>query len=129
MTKAWKTSPSPMEEKLRHLAGALHEKKANNLYALDVTVYSSAFEGLILATAQSERHARSLADHLLEVAHEQNWDYLGMEGYQQAGWILLDFNDILVHIFQEEHRNLYNLEGFWNRGLSIALQLPENEHA
>ena len=52
-----------------------------------------------------------------------------MEGYQQAGWILLDFNDILIHIFQEEHRSFYNLEGFWSRGFSIALQLPENQHA
>ncbi len=129
MTQARKKSASPMEEKLHHLAGALHEKKATDLYALDVTVYCSAFEGLVLATAQSERHARSLADHLLEVAHGQNWDYLGMEGYQQAGWILLDFNDILVHIFLEEPRSFYNLEGFWSRGLSIALHLPENEHA
>ncbi len=129
MTQPRKTSSSFMEEKLHDLAGVLHEKKAADICALDVTVYCSAFEGLVLATAQSERHARSLADHLLEVAHARDWDYLGMEGYQQAGWILLDFNDILVHIFQEEHRSFYNLEGFWSRGLSIALRMPENEHA
>ncbi|WP_291322166.1 ribosome silencing factor [Desulfonatronospira sp.] len=129
MPQTQKISTPAMQEKICCLAGLLHEKKAADIYALDVTVYCSSFEGLILATAQNERHARSLADHLLALAHERNWDFLGMEGYQHSGWILLDFNDILVHIFQEEHRSFYNLEGFWSSGISVALNLPESEHA
>ena len=122
-----RTSPD-LARKLKIMAETLHDKKALHILVLDVSIYNSAFEGLLLATAQSERHARSLADHLLELVHSMNWNYLGMEGYQRGEWILLDLNDVLVHIFLEETRKFYNLEGFWSRGRMINLDIPEKEH-
>jgi len=120
-----KKDPSDLAQKIIQLANLLHDKKARDIHALDVSIYNSAFEGLLIATAEGERHARSLADHLLELVHSSQWDFLGMEGYQQGEWILLDLNDILVHIFLEEARRFYNLEGFWSRGGQMDLQLPE----
>ncbi len=108
-----------LKDKLIFLGGLLQEKKAADVLALDVSSYSSSFEGIILATAQSKRHCRSLADHLLVQIKKNNLEYLGMEGFQEGEWILLDLNDVIVHIFIEESRLFYNLEGFWAKGKKI----------
>ncbi|MFO7726888.1 MAG: ribosome silencing factor [Desulfonatronovibrio sp.] len=107
------------QDKLVFLAGVLHDKKASDVLALDVSSYSSAFEGIVLASAQGKRHCRSLADNLLKQVKENNIEYLGMEGYQEGDWILIDFNDVIVHIFVRETRQFYNLEGFWAKGKII----------
>ena len=55
-----------------------------------------------------------LADHVLEEAGRANYEFLHMEGYQNGAWILLDFNDVVVNIFQKDARLLYNIEGLWS---------------
>jgi ribosome-associated protein len=50
--------------------------------------------------------------------------YLGMEGYQAGSWILLDLNDVLVHVFQDGSRSFYNLEGLWAEAREVELALP-----
>jgi ribosome-associated protein len=52
---------------------------------------------------------------------------MGMEGYKEGEWILLDLNDVIVHIFLADTRQFYNLEGFWARGQEIDLNLENNE--
>jgi len=118
------SSPSndPLINKLVFLGRLLQEKKATDVLILDVTIYSSAFEGIVLASAQSKRHSRALADHLLDQIKKNNLEYLGMEGFQEGEWILLDLNEIIVHIFVQETRLFYNLEGFWTKGKIIDLQ-------
>ena len=59
------------------------------------------------------RHAQGLADHILEEAGRANYEFLHMEGYQNGAWILLDFNDVIVNIFQKDARLLYKIEGLW----------------
>ncbi|MFP4397763.1 MAG: ribosome silencing factor [Desulfonatronovibrio sp.] len=119
-----------LREKLVFLAGVLHDKKAFDVLALDVSSYSSAFEGIVVASAQGSRHCRSLADNLLKQVKENNMEYLGMEGYQEGDWILVDLNDVIVHIFVQETRNFYNLEGFWTKGKIIDPGLqPEGENS
>ncbi|WP_028573862.1 ribosome silencing factor [Desulfonatronovibrio hydrogenovorans] len=124
-----KQGRNELNEKLTFLGSLLLEKKASNVLALDVSIYSGAFEGMILASAGGNRHARSLADHVLEAVKENQLDYLGMEGYQEGEWILLDLNDIIIHIFLDETRLFYNLEGFWTRGREIPLKATGGEHA
>lgn len=124
------TRNNPVDKELKNKLGffgaLLSEKQAFDVLALDVSSYSSAFEGIILASAKGRRHARSLADHLLEQIKKNSLEYLGMEGYQEGEWILLDLNDIIVHIFVQEIRLFYNLEGFWSKGQIIELP-PEGD--
>lgn len=68
---------------------------------------------MILVTATSMRHAQGLADGLVSLCHEKGQEFLHMEGYNSAQWILLDLNDVLVHIFLEDTRRLYGLETLW----------------
>ena len=69
---------------------------------------------MVLVSATSVRHAQGLADHILEEAGRANYEFLHMEGYQNGAWILLDFNDVVVNIFQKDARLLYNIEGLWS---------------
>lgn len=108
-------------EKLKLLGNWLTEKKGENLLLLDVRELSNVFEGIILVTANNARHARSLADYLLEKVKEKDFELLGLEGYQSGEWILLDLNDVVVHIFLEDIRTFYNLEGFWVKAKQLEL--------
>ncbi|WP_045212371.1 ribosome silencing factor [Desulfonatronovibrio magnus] len=110
-----------LNNKLKMLGGLLSDKKARDILLFNVSNYSSVFEGIIVATAHGNRHCRALADHLLDEIKKQNLEYLGMEGYQEGEWILLDLNEIIIHLFTEETRLFYNLEGFWTKGSKIEL--------
>jgi ribosome-associated protein len=61
------------------------------------------------------RHGQGLADYLLDSAPEDNLEYLRMEGHALGSWILLDFNEVVVHIFQTESREMFRLEDLWPR--------------
>lgn len=108
-----KFSQAPSREKLEQLGEWLKDKKGRALYLLDLTGRGAFTEGIILVNATSVRHAQGLADNLLDEAGRANYEFLHMEGYQTGSWILLDFNDIVVNIFQAEARLLYNIEGLW----------------
>lgn len=115
-------SGKDLKDRLEYLGKLLLEHKAFDVLPIDVSVYSSAFEGIIVASSMGNRHSRALADYILEKIKENRMEYLGMEGYQEGEWILLDLNDIIVHIFIDETRKFYNLEGFWTRGEKIELE-------
>ncbi|GAB6178240.1 ribosome silencing factor [Desulfobaculum senezii] len=112
-------------ETMKRVAVWLDEKKGRDVVALDVAGLCSITEGLVVVTAGSVKHAQALADHVLDRSGEEGVEYLGMEGYKTGGWILVDLNDVLVHIFQDDTRGFYNLEGLWAEAEKVELDLPE----
>ena len=108
-----KYSLAPVQEKLEQMGAWLKDKKARELFVLNLSGQGAFTDGIILASATSVRHAQGLADHVLEEAGRANYEFLHMEGYQNGAWILLDFNDVVVNIFQKDARLLYNIEGLW----------------
>lgn len=120
--------PGPgTEEKMRIVAAWLHEKQARDIVALNVEGICSITEGVVLATAGSLRHGQALADYVLDMCNETKLPFSGMEGYKAGNWILVDLNDVLVHVFQSESRGFYNLEGLWSEAPEVELDLPEAE--
>lgn len=115
--------------KAREVAMWLREKKAAEVAAFDLSGLSAVTESMVIATARSARHAQGLADYLLQKAGEDKLEMLGMEGYEAGQWILVDLNDVLVHIFQEDNRKKFNLEGLWSDAAVIALPPEEEEEA
>ncbi|MBU1039909.1 MAG: ribosome silencing factor [Proteobacteria bacterium] len=107
------------EEKGLLLARTLDEKQGEEIVLLDVTGVCPIAEQIIMVTAKGQRHAQALSDALLHLAKERNIGSMGQEGYQTGTWILLDFNDIIVHIFQEDLRGFYNIEGLWSEGRRV----------
>lgn len=106
-------STLPTAEKLAAFRDWLKEHKALDVTVLDLAGAGAFAEGMIVATATSVRHAQSLADGIALYCREQNFEYLRMEGYAAGQWILVDCNDVVMHIFQSSARELYNIENLW----------------
>lgn len=110
MKKELTKSTVDTKTKLQEISRWLGEKKARDLVVLDLEGQNALAEGIVIAGASSLRHAQGLADFVLEMGREKNYEFLHLEGYKNGLWILLDFNDVLVNIFQPEQRELYRLE-------------------
>jgi ribosome-associated protein len=109
------------------VASWLLDKKAKEVLAIDVAPFNPICDAIVLASAANVRQAKALADYVLERCGEEGYSYLGMEGHRLGQWVLLDLNDVLVHIFQEDMRSFYNMEGLWSEGKPIALAESKGE--
>jgi len=108
-----------LEEKVELLVGWLQEKKAYDIQAIDVRDKCSFTEYLIVCTGTATLHNKAIADYILDKAKENKFRVLGKEGMKAETWILLDLNDVIVHIFIEDIRNLYKLEDLWTQKIII----------
>ena len=96
------------------LADALDEKKALDIIILDVESLVGYTSYFVLASGRGERHVQSLADHLRRhLRTDQGVRPMGVEGAKSGRWALLDFGDVVVHVFKEDERDFYDLEGLW----------------
>ncbi len=119
MVKEKKYSLMPAKEKAEHIYTWLVEGKAKNIKALEVK--SAVTDLVIIASASSARHAKSLADNIIMESKKEKFEILSTEGYQAGTWVLVDLNDIVVHIFQEETRELFQLENLWHEAEAVVL--------
>jgi ribosome-associated protein len=108
-------------ETVKRLAEAALEKKARDLVALDVRQLTSFTDAFLIATGTSDRHVRSVVDAMLEVSEAMDGSPLGVEGYDEGRWVLIDLNEVVVHVFQEEVREYYDLERLWGDAPPIEL--------
>jgi len=92
---------------------SLEDNKAENILALDIEGISSFADVIMIATANSNRHAKSLAEKLVESIKASNINILNVEGKIESGWILVDCGGVVVNIMKEEVRDFYDLEGLW----------------
>ena len=106
-------SESQLERAHRVLNAAL-ELKALQPAALDVRALTSYADTLILVTGRSDRHVRSIADAVLSALAQQGERPLGVEGHDKGHWILVDFGDLILHVFLSEMREHYDLERLWS---------------
>jgi ribosome-associated protein len=112
-------------ERLRLAAAALDEKKAFHVLALDVASRSSIAEAFVICSVGSTRQAQAVANEVGRRVSRQGGKVRAVEGYQQGGWILMDFGDFILHIFVEERREYYALERLWGDAPVITqLLLP-----
>ena len=100
----------------RLIIEALEEKKAENIVLLDIHEIASFTDYFIICSGTSDRMIDSLADAVLENA-KHKVDLLGKkEGQASSGWVLVDFGDIIVHLFSPDQRDYYRLEQLWEKG-------------
>ena len=110
----------PVAERAAFLRALLEEHKAEDVALLELGGENSFAENMLVATASSSRQARSLADAVAELCRERGLECLRLEGYAAGQWILVDCNDIIVHILLAPVRELYRLEDLWGRAASAA---------
>ncbi len=89
------------------------ERHCSDVMVLDLKGKSPATDYFVIATGTSDRQMRTVADEICEEARGQGLQRFGRAGYQQARWILLDFVDVVIHIFDAEYRDYYDLELLW----------------
>ena len=89
------------------------ERHCSDIVVLDLRGKSPATDYFVIATGTSDRQMRSVADEICEAAKKQALQRFGRAGYEQARWILLDFIDVVIHIFDAEYRDYYDLELLW----------------
>jgi ribosome-associated protein len=89
------------------------ERHCTDIVVMDLTGVSPATDYFVIATGTSDRQIRALADEICRDAKKQGVQRFGRAGYEQARWILLDFVDVVIHIFDAEYRDYYDLELLW----------------
>jgi len=92
----------------------LEDMKAKKIVTLDVTKLSPMADKLIICSGTSSRHCRSIANSLLVEAKKAGIPPLGIEGLKEGGWVLLDMNEVIVHVMDDESREFYKLEQLWS---------------
>lgn len=97
----------------------LEDKKADDIRVIDISEVSVMADYFIIASGTNRNQVQAMADNVEEKLHDAQVLPRQIEGYQTANWILMDFNDIIVHIFNEEDRLFYNLEKIWLDGKMI----------
>lgn len=102
-------------EELRDLVvAALEDVKGVDIATLDVRGKTAITDFMVIATGTSDRHVKALADNVLKDARDAGVKPLGVEGDTSAEWILLDLNDVVVHVMLRDVRDFYNLEKLWS---------------
>jgi ribosome-associated protein len=93
---------------------ALDEVKARDVRVIDVRKLTTLADYMIIATGTSDRHVRSLAERVVEQAASAGCKPLGVEGQEAGEWILVDLQDVIVHVMLGKIRDLYKLENLWD---------------
>lgn len=91
----------------------IKERKAIDPVLLEVEKLSSITDYFLIASGNSVRQVQAITRHLKKRLDEENFKAYGSEGEQEGHWVLLDYNDVVIHIFYQPDRELYDLEGLW----------------
>ena len=98
---------------------ALEDKKAEDIHVIDISEVSVVADYFIIATGSNRSQIQAMADNVQEVLGRAGYAMRQVEGYNTANWVLMDFGDVIVHIFDKENRLFYNLERIWRDGKVI----------
>ncbi|GAA4765791.1 ribosome silencing factor [Microbacterium gilvum] len=109
---------------LQIAAAAADATGAEDLVALDVSEPLPLVDIFLLATGRSERNVAAIADEIEDKLHEAGHKRLRREGRSESRWVLLDFGDLVVHVFHQEERSFYALERLWKDCPVVPIDLP-----
>lgn len=99
---------------------ALEDKKAQGLTILDISEVSTIADYFIIADGSNINQVQAMADNVEEMLGRDGFNPRQIEGYHSGNWILMDYNYIIVHIFDAENRLFYDLERIWRDGKEIS---------
>ncbi|WP_167599146.1 ribosome silencing factor [Chlorobaculum sp. 24CR] len=109
----------------RRVAELSLEKKGEEVKILDLRGLTSVTDFFVIITADSERKARAVTDHIVDELKEEDERPMHVEGLDTLRWVLVDYVDVVVHIFQPDERKFYDLESLWSDAPVTTVTAPE----
>jgi len=116
-------------EKAKQAAQAALDKVASDIVAIDVHDVVSFADVFVIASGRSDRQVRSIADGVVEAIKKSGGRVHGVEGADEGRWVLIDLGDVIVHVFQKQVREDYDLERLWSDATRVDLGLPDEPDA
>ena len=101
---------------------ALDDKKALEIKVINIENVSTLADYFIIASGTNHNQVQAMADNVDETLGRAGYEPNQIEGYQNANWILMDYRDIVIHIFDEENRLFYDLERIWRDGTVVEVE-------
>ena len=101
---------------------AMEDKKARDIRIIDISEISVLADYFLIASGSNKNQVQAMVDNVQEELHKAGFVPNQVEGYNSANWILLDYGDIIIHVFDEENRLFYDLERIWRDGSVIAAE-------
>ena len=99
---------------------ACEEKKGGDVLVLDLRKLSGIASYFVISSANSDRHVRAIAENVIDRLSEKKVSNEHVEGKEDARWILLDYGDVIIHVFYHETRKFYNLERLWGTARRLS---------
>jgi ribosome-associated protein len=103
------------------------ERKAVDPILLDVGKLTSIADFFIISSGNSSRQVQAITQHIQQKMREEGFRPSGVEGEQEGQWVLMDYGDVVIHIFYQPVREFYDLEGLWNEAPRIELYEAESK--
>ena len=120
--KQKKTKPSGIVRHAKKISDLMLEKKALDIIIIDVHKITTLTDFFVICTSESEPQTRAITDHIYEQMKEEGINAWHIEGYESLNWVLLDYVNIVVHVFSRESRDYYDIERLWADGHIIHVQ-------
>lgn len=114
-------APEELDERIRMALKAAGEKKAQDLTVLDLREIASFTDYFVITSGANERQVQAISDEVFETLKKAGTAAARVEGYKTAEWILLDYGDFVVHVFDEKARKFYDLERLWRESRQVRL--------
>lgn len=110
------------KEMVRLAYEALADKKAQDIKIINIEEVSVLADYFIIASGTNRNQVQAMADNVDEMLHKAGYPVKQTEGYNTANWVLMDYGDIIVHVFDSENRLFYDLERIWRDGRDISIE-------
>src|SRR5229473_1232734 len=123
-TEATSGDIADFDERIRRTLNAAWEKKALDLTVLDLRGIASFTDWFVIATGTNRRQVQAISDEVVEQLKRSGTRAARVEGYQSAEWILIDYGDFVMHVFDDKARRFYDLERLWREGKRVDV-LPD----
>lgn len=114
----------PMDASLEVFIKAVLGRKAVNVVALDVHDLTSIADVFIICSGRSNRQVSAIADHIERELRKEKIKPLSVEGASEGQWVLMDYGNVIIHVFFESVREFYDLEGLWSDARRITISAP-----
>lgn len=110
---------SKSKEMIKIIVDALNDKKAEDIRVIDISNISVISDYFVIANGSNPNQIQALVDNIEEKMGNAGYIEPKVEGYNSASWILLDYEDVIVHVFSRDDRQFYNLEKVWSDGITV----------